>query len=172
MPHHRQYVAVSGNTPVEINLSKLSKLNNKEKILEGWNLNIDEVSNGVYKMEFIDDYGRIVSCTDHDFERGMETCVNYAFDIEKQITKNWNKFLFDVIKFKLKKNKLDEEVYQNEVFGSSLFKQNNRRIIIDGKDTVIEFQKKTILRIWKTKKQISLENLEYKDLQKMCEEFE
>ena len=122
-------------------------------------------------MEFIDDFGRIVGCTDHDFERGMETCVGYAFDVEKQINKKWNKFLFDVIKFKLKKNKLDEEVYQNEVYGSSLFRQNNRRIIIDGKETILKFQKKTFLRIWKTKKQISLENLKYEDLKKICEQF-
>ena len=147
-------------------------MNNNENILEGWRLKIDEVSNGVYKMEFIADYGSVVSCTDHDYERGMETCVNYAFDVEKQINENWNKFLFDVIKFKLKKNKLDEEIYQNEVFGSSIFRQNNKRIIIDGKDSLIEFQKKVILRIWKTKKQISLKNLEYQDLKKMCEEFE
>lgn len=146
-------------------------MNYNKKILEGWNLNIDEVYNSVYKMEFIDDFGRIVGCTDHDFERGMETCVGYAFDVEKQINKKWNKFLFDVIKFKLKKNKLDEEVYQNEVYGSSLFRQNNRRIIIDGKETILKFQKKTFLRIWKTKKQISLENLKYEDLKKICEQF-
>ena len=67
-------------------------MSNNKIILEGWKSHIEEVSNGVYKFEFIDEYGRNVGCTDHDFERGIETCISYAFDIEKQINVNWNKF--------------------------------------------------------------------------------
>jgi hypothetical protein len=43
---------------------------------------------------------------------------------------------------------------------------------MDGKDALIEFQKKTIFRTWITKKQISLKSLEYKDLKNICREFE
>jgi hypothetical protein len=43
---------------------------------------------------------------------------------------------------------------------------------MDGKEVLIEFQKKTMFRTWVTKKQISLKNLEYKDLKNICGEFE
>ena len=147
-------------------------MRNSKQILEGWKLNAEEVSNCVYKIEFVDNSGRIVGCTDHDYERGIETCVNYAFDVEKQINKNWNKFIFDVLKYKFEKKKLDEEIYNEEIFGSCLLRQKNKRIILDGKDALIEFQKKTIFRTWITKKQISLKNLEYNDLKNFCGEFE
>lgn len=147
-------------------------MTNIYQILEGWKLNVEEVSNCVYKIEFVNRSGRVVGCTDHDYERGIETCINYAFDVEKQISKNWNKFVFNLLKYKFEKKKLEEEIYNEEIFGSCIFRQKNKRIILDGKESSIEYQKKTIFRTWITKKQISLKSLEYKDLKNICREFE
>ncbi len=147
-------------------------MENNKQILDGWKLNVEEVSNCVYKIEFINSSGKVVGCTDHDYERGIETCVNYAFDIQKNKNKNWNKFLYDVLKYKFEKKELDEEIFNEDFFGSFVFRQNDKRIILDGKDALIEFQKKSILTIWTTKKQIFLKNLEYKDLINICGEFE
>jgi hypothetical protein len=58
---------------------------NAIEILPGWLLSYDEVSNGVFKFLATDKSGREVGTTDTDFEHGINTCKEYALDIEKQL---------------------------------------------------------------------------------------
>lgn len=58
---------------------------NAIEILPGWILTYDEVSNSVFRFVATDGSGRQVGTTDADFERGLNTCREYALDIEKQI---------------------------------------------------------------------------------------
>jgi hypothetical protein len=139
----------------------LFALKNYSEIIDGWILNFKEVSNNVYTFELTDKFGRKSGCTDHDFERGLETCVSYAFDIEKQINKNWNKFLLDIFKLKLSSQKLTEEVYHEKTFGSWTIQLNNFRIILDGKDYILALQSHDKNKIWTDKENIKLEELTF-----------
>lgn len=62
---------------------------NGNQILPGWTLYFNEVSNGVYKVLLTDDFGRQVSTTDQSISHAIKTCEDYAFDIEKQVSKRW-----------------------------------------------------------------------------------
>src|SRR5215213_2464089 len=72
------------------------------EILPNWTLRIDEESNHVYNVVLIGDFGRQAATADHDFERAVKTCEGYAFDMERQVSKDWSRFLFDYAMLKLK----------------------------------------------------------------------
>src|SRR5690606_7004236 len=78
--------------------------------------------------------------TDHNIERALDTCERYAFDIEKQISKNWGRFLFDYSILKLSGKSVTEQKYHSEAFGSWYIVCNNKRLIYDGRDQVLIIQ--------------------------------
>jgi hypothetical protein len=67
------------------------------------------VSNNVYKVTLTDHFARQVETTDIDLEKAIMTVESYAFDIEKQISKGWNKFLYDTCIIKLGDKKIIEK---------------------------------------------------------------
>lgn len=142
------------------NFVSYNSINNSELFL-GWTLHYEEVSNNVYQFKLTDNSGRQAGCKDHDFERGIETCVSYAFDIEKQLNRNWNKFLFDIFKFKLSKHKLTEEIYHENVFGSWTIQLENGRIILDGRDYLLTLQCLDKNQNWIDRENIRLSDLTY-----------
>lgn len=144
-------------------------LKNNSEIFTGWTLNFNEVSNNVYKFEMTDKYGRKAGCTDHDFERGIETCASYAFDIEKQTNKNWRKFLFDYFRFKLSPRKLTEEIYHEMAFGSWTIQLNKRRIILEGKDSIITSQYISRKQKWNDKESIKIIDLTFDKIQPLID---
>jgi hypothetical protein len=58
---------------------------NTIEILPGWLLTYEEVSNGVFRFLASDRSGRQVGTTDTEFERGLNTCKEYALDIENNL---------------------------------------------------------------------------------------
>ena len=123
-------------------LSSTKLLENNSEIFTGWILQYKEASNGVYEFELRDKFGHLAGCTDHNFERGIETCASYAFDIEKRLWSNlnWNRFLFDICKFELSKYKLKVEIYHDEDFSSWMITFEKYRVILNGKHHVLIFQ--------------------------------
>jgi hypothetical protein len=97
-------------------------------------LTFDEVSNNVYKVMLTDKLGRQAETTDTDLDKAIITVENYAFDIEKQISKNWNKFLYDTCIKKLGDKKIIEQQYHDEAFGSWYILLTDNRILLDGRD--------------------------------------
>jgi len=121
----------------------MTKLRNGTQILPNWILHFEEVSNNIYHVELTDDFGRQASTTDDDLVKAVTTCEGYAFDIEKQISKNWGRFLFDYSLLLLNDRLISQQSYSDKVFGSWFIDCESKRLIYDGRDGVllIEFSK-------------------------------
>lgn len=70
-------------------------------MLPGWTFKVDEFSPGVYRITMTDPDGRKAEIVDDCNDATVDKCIGYAFDIEKQTKRNWNKFLFDFSNLKL-----------------------------------------------------------------------
>ena len=64
--------------------------------IPGWTININEISNGTFKVVLTDAYGRKAEIIDNATDETIERAIGNAFDIEKQICKNWNLFLYEL----------------------------------------------------------------------------
>lgn len=93
----------TGKQALQLNLSHIK---NNGEILPSRTLTFDEVSNNVYKLTLTDNFGRQAETTDTNLENAITTVETYAFDIEKQASKNWNKFLYDTCIIKLGDKKI------------------------------------------------------------------
>jgi hypothetical protein len=109
-------------------------MKNGTEILTGWTLSFEEVSNNVYKVKLTDKFGREVETTDFDLDKALTTVEKYAFDIEKQISKNWNKFLYDTCVLKLQDKVIVEKHYTENAYCSWFILLNENKIILDGRD--------------------------------------
>ncbi len=78
------------------------KIEPGRELLPGWRLEIREVSNSVYNVQLRDAHGRISETTSTDIDEACITCANYAFDIERQISRNWSKFLYELCLLELR----------------------------------------------------------------------
>ena len=115
---------------------------NGDYILPYWSLYYEEVSNNVYHVDLIDSYGREASTTYHDLEKAIATCEEYAFEIEKQISKSWGRFLYEYALLKLPENSSSEHKYHHEAFGSWYIVCDEKRLIHDGKNDLLITQDK------------------------------
>jgi hypothetical protein len=112
-------------------------LRNGNQILPNWTLRFDEVSNNVYKVVLTDGFGRQSSTTDHDLHRAVKTCEGYAFDIEKQISKNWSRFLFDYSMLKLQNILTFSNGDQKNAYGSWGIEVKDKILTYDGRDDLL-----------------------------------
>ncbi len=103
-------------------------------------MTFDEVSNNVYKVTLTDHFGRQAETTDTDLENAIKTVETFAFDIQKQISKGWNKFLYDTCITKLGDKKIIEKQYHDEAFGSWYILLTDNRILLDGRDFIFCIQ--------------------------------
>jgi hypothetical protein len=112
-------------------------LQNGNQILPNWTLRFDEVSNNVYKVVVTDGFGRQAATTDDDLERAIKTCEGYAFDIEKQVSKEWSKFLFHYSMLKLN----DVVTFSNgdakNAYGSWGIQVKDKILSYEGRDDVL-----------------------------------
>ena len=128
--------------------------------LPGWTINIDEVSNDVFKITLIDLYGHKAEITDNSIDETIKRAVSYAFDIEKQISKNWNLFLYDLCLLQLTNRSMIKQGYNDEAFGSWYTELHYKRVVYDGKDSLLIFQIKQSNE-WLDKITIKKEELNY-----------
>ena len=104
------------------------------KSLPGWTTKIDEVSNGVFIVTITDSFGRIVEVTNDTIEDAIRKVYQDVFEIEKQVSNNWNKFLYDLCLAQLSDTVITTKNYNNETFGSWLIEVNDNRLVYMGKD--------------------------------------
>jgi hypothetical protein len=119
------------------------------------------VSNNVYKVTLTDHFARQVETTDIDLEKAIMTVESYAFDIEKQISKGWNKFLYDTCIIKLGDKKIIEKKYHDEAFGSWYILLTDNRILLDGRDFIFCIQ--VYKNNWVDTRTIKLAELTFND---------
>jgi hypothetical protein len=138
-------------------------IKNKTELLPGWTLRYNEVSNNVWEVLLIDSKGREAGTKDTDLERAVSVCEQYAFDIEKQISGDFNKFLFDTCKMRLAEKPIAKALYHFEAFGSWVIQINEGRLVFDGKDYLLTHQIE-IDGEWENKQELKLAELDMKQL--------
>jgi DNA mismatch repair ATPase MutS len=114
-----------------------------KKSIPGWTINIDEISNGVFKVTLTDGYGRKAEIIDNATDETIEKGIGDAFDLEKQISQNWNLFLYDLAVQKLADVDIKDKDYNDKAFGSWFIERQDKRLVYDGKDSWLILQTKT-----------------------------
>lgn len=137
------------------------ELASRKYILPGWRLFFEEVSNNVYEITLLDESARQAGIKGYDLEGGIRQCAEYAFDIEKQINKNWNEFTFEAALIELTGREILTKRFDNNTFGSWFIELANERIIGDGKESLLIKQKK-VESEWQDEAIFNLKNLTYK----------
>ena len=130
------------------------------KSIPGWTSNIEEISNGVFKVTLTDEYGRKTEVIDNATEETIERAISDAFDIEKQISKNWNLFLFNLCIEKLSTENIVNKEYNDNAFGSWFVESTKKRLVYDGKDRWLILQTKNY-KSWIDKIITTKEELRY-----------
>ena len=110
--------------------------------LPGWNLKVLEISPGAYTITLTDIDGRKAEITDHYNEASLNRCLDYAFDIERQTARDWNKFLYDLVIDRLADATIDNMDYHPADFGSWIIQIRDKRLLLDGKDGCLIYQEK------------------------------
>jgi hypothetical protein len=110
------------------------------KSLPGWAIKIDEISNGVFKVTLKDAFGHIAEVIDTATDSTIEKAKSDAFDVERQISKQWSLFLYDFCLLRLEEKNISESNYHNQIFGSWLIRHSDTRIIYDGRDALLIYQ--------------------------------
>lgn len=113
------------------------------KSIPGWTLNIDKISNDLFKVTLTDTFGRKVKVLDNATEKTIEKALSDAFAIEKKVSKNWNLFLFNLCFQKLEKTEIKIHEYNDKVYGSWFIQRKDKRLVYDGKDSCLIFQTKS-----------------------------
>jgi len=115
----------------------------KIETIPGWTINIEETSNGVFKVILTDEYGHRAEIIDNATDETVEKAISAAFDIEKQISKNWSLFLFNLCIEKLTTENIVNKEYNSIVFGSWFIEGAEKRLVYEGKDKWLIVQTKT-----------------------------
>ena len=115
---------------------------NTKDILPGWTLKVDEFRPGAYRITLTDEDGRKAEIVDDYSELTLDKCIDYAFDIERQTKRNWNKFLYDFSNLRLKDIKIQENKYHDQDFGSWTIQTKDKRLLLDGKDGWLIYEEK------------------------------
>ena len=144
---------------------------NNKKLVDKWTLRFDEISNNVYKVELTDNFGRQAGTTDQDLDRAIETCISYAFDIERQFNNTLNKFTYDTFKYFFADQPLLAENYSDKDFGSWTIEKVGKRIILDGKDFLLSLQSLTEINNWSDDFSIKLTDLTFEQIITLKERF-
>lgn len=110
--------------------------------IPGWTINIDENSNGVFKVTLTDAYGHKAEVIGNATGETIERATGDAFDIEKEISQHWNLFLYNLAVQKLSDKNVEHKEYKDEAFGSWFIERQDKRLVYDGKDSWLVFQTK------------------------------
>ena len=113
------------------------------KSLPGWKININETSNEVFEVTLADAYGRKAEAHEIGLDKTIDIAKSYAFDIEIQVSQNWNKFLYDLFLQETENVKFSKQDYNEQAFGSWFFEYEDKRLVLDGKDFDLITQSKS-----------------------------
>ena len=141
------------------------------KLITGWTANIEEVSNGVLRVILTDEFGHKTEVLGNVTDETIEKAVGYAFDIEKQISRNWNLFLFNFCIERLTTESVIKKEYNDNTFGSWLIESTENRLVYDGKDEWLIFQSKVGID-WTDKVILKKDELRYLNVIEQIKAFE
>ena len=108
--------------------------------IPGWIIYIDEIANGVFKVTLIDSFGRKAEVVDDASDITINKAKDYAFDIERKVSKSWNEFLFDFCVLNIGDTNILTKRYDENVFGSWFVELADKRFVYDGRDFVLTRQ--------------------------------
>jgi hypothetical protein len=108
--------------------------------IPGWTIYIDEISNGVFKVTLTDSFGRKAEVVDDASDTTINKAKGYAFDIERKVSKGWNKFLFDFCVMNIGDTNVLTKRYDEDVFGSWVVELADKRFVYDGRDFMLTKQ--------------------------------
>jgi hypothetical protein len=132
----------------------------KEKSIPGWTIEIKEISNGVYMVTLADAFGRKAEVTGLEYDEAIERAISDAFDMEKQISRNWNLFLYDFTNQKLNDTDIENKEYNDKAFGSWIIGKQDKRLIYEGKDSLLILQTRSEFN-WTDIDRIKKDDLKY-----------
>ena len=112
-------------------------LKNGNQILPNWTLYFEEISNNVYHVELKDNFGRLASTTDDNLNQAIKTCEGYAFGIERQVSGNWSRFLFEYSLLKLQDKVTFSNGDSKNAYGSWGINTKDKTLVYDGSDNVL-----------------------------------
>jgi hypothetical protein len=138
------------------------------KIFPNWTLKVDEISNNVYQFTATNKAGSQVEFTDSNYVTGIKRIFGETFDLEIQISKEINKLIFDTFSKLLDNKLIKDKKYEPEIFGSWIIRLKNKRIILDGKESILSLEKKKgLLRTdWTDQKSIQIrDGLKFEDIE-------
>ena len=130
------------------------------KIVPGWTIKIDEISNGVFKVTATAQYGSKSEVVGSASDETIEKAISGAFDIEKQVSKQFGLFLYEFAIKNLTKLVIKKTQYDSQNFGSWIIETKNKRLILDGRDNFIILENK-ILNTWVIKNTITTKEISY-----------
>ncbi|MFM2385472.1 MAG: hypothetical protein RL660_229 [Bacteroidota bacterium] len=116
-------------------------MQNKSEILTGWNLSVHEVSNNVYEVTAEDVCGRSCTATDKDLEKATETCLCFAFDIEKQLRNPMSKFLCELFNYLLVEQQLLALSFDEQNIGSWTIQKDKKRLVLCDAEQKLSLQR-------------------------------
>ena len=94
-------------------------------------------------MTLVDKFGRKVETIDNATDDTVKRTIADAFEMEKQTTKNWNRFLYELSLLLLRKFNVTFNEYNDLSFGSWFIEISNRkRIVYNGRDYWLIIQEK------------------------------
>lgn len=90
----------------------------------------------------------------------LDKAKDYAFDIERKVSKEWNKFLFDFCILNIGDTNILAKRYDENAFGSWFVELSEKRFIYDGRDFMLT---KQILKngAWTDSEEIKNESITY-----------
>lgn len=130
------------------------------KSIPGWAVNINEISNGVFKVTVTALYGSKSEVVDIASDETIEKAISGAFDIEKQVSKQFSLFLYEFAMLNLNKGVTKKSEYDSQTFGSWFIETKNIRLILDGRDNFIILAHR-ILNSWVKKETINTKDISY-----------
>lgn len=108
--------------------------------IPGWTIYIDEISNGVFKVTLRDSFGRKAEVVDDASDTTIDKAKDYAFDIERKVSKAWNKFLLDFCIMNIGATNILTKRHDENAFGSWFVELSDKRFVYDGRDFMLTKQ--------------------------------
>jgi len=140
--------------------------------LPGWKMGLNVVSRYRIEVLIVDDYGRQAGATGTDDDLGIAiaTCEQYVLDIERQISKNFERFLYDLFVLKLNKKVFTNKEYNYTAIGSWFIEIADKQLIFDGNDGDLTFRHKEG-DVWLNDISIKIAELTIKDIDELIEKL-
>lgn len=131
-----------------------------KKSIPGWTLVTEEISNGIFKATLTDICGRKAEMIDNTIDETIEKTVSSAFDIEKRISQNWSLFLFELAIQNVSEKDDIVKDYSHNSFGSWFIESREKRLIFDGRDSLLLIEVRDRAE-WKDTETITNDELNY-----------